>query len=56
MVAADRVSSVGHTAYRLLVEGDLSVSSVAYRVGYSPPHFSVAFRKCFGVSPKTLKA
>ncbi len=26
-----------------------------YRVGYTPAHFSVAFRKKFGVSPKSLR-
>ena len=29
--------------------------TVAYRVGYSPAHFSTAFRKRFGVSPKSLR-
>lgn len=42
-------------AYRLLSEGDMNVSSVAYRVGYSPAHLSVAFRKRFRLSPKQLK-
>ncbi|CBS89332.1 helix-turn-helix domain-containing protein [Azospirillum lipoferum] len=41
-------------AYRLLVEGEMSVSCAAYSVGYSPAHFSVAFRKKFGVSPKQV--
>lgn len=43
------------TAYRLLVEGEMNVSSAAYHVGYAPAHFSVAFRKRFGVSPKHLR-
>lgn len=41
-------------AYRLLVEGEMSVSCAAYSVGYSPAHFSVVFRKKFGVSPKEV--
>lgn len=43
------------TAYRMLVEGEMSVSSAAYYVGYSPAHFSVAFRKRFGISPKDIR-
>lgn len=43
------------TAYRLLTEEEMSVSSAAYRVGYSPAHFSVAFRKKYGSSPKSIK-
>ncbi|MCT4494880.1 AraC family transcriptional regulator [Bosea minatitlanensis] len=42
-------------ASRLLSAGDMNVSSVAYRVGYSPAHLSVAFRKRFRLSPKQLK-
>ncbi|NAN54073.1 AraC family transcriptional regulator [Pseudomonas protegens] len=42
-------------AYRLLASGETNVSSAAYRVGYSPAHFSTAFRKRFGVSPKSLR-
>ncbi len=38
-------------AFRLLADGEIGVSQAAYRVGYSPAHFSVAFRKRFGVSP-----
>lgn len=43
------------TAHQLLSTSDLSVSSVAYQVGYSPAHFSVAFRKRFGLSPKDIR-
>lgn len=42
-------------AYRLLASGESNVSSAAYRVGYSPAHFSIAFRKRFGVSPRELR-
>lgn len=42
-------------AYQLLSETGASVSSVAYQIGYSPAHFSVAFRKRYGVSPKSIK-
>ncbi|WP_347900785.1 AraC family transcriptional regulator [Pseudomonas purpurea] len=42
-------------AYRLLASGETNVSCAAYRVGYSPAHFSTAFRKRFGVSPKALR-
>ncbi|MCI1676676.1 MAG: AraC family transcriptional regulator [Ewingella americana] len=43
------------TAWQMLTAGDVSVSTAAYQVGYSPAHFSVAFRKKFGVSPKSLR-
>ncbi|MFS7221060.1 AraC family transcriptional regulator [Rahnella inusitata] len=33
----------------------MSVSTAAYHVGYTPAHFSVVFRKKFGVSPKSLR-
>lgn len=43
------------TAYhRLLNEGE-SISSVAYYVGYTPAHFSVAFRKRFGILPGDVR-
>lgn len=42
-------------AYRLLASGEINVSSAAYRVGYSPAHFSIAFRKRFGLSPSALR-
>lgn len=41
-------------AYRLLSTGAEQVSTVAWKVGYSPAHLSTAFRKRFGFSPKTL--
>lgn len=43
-------------AYELLCEGSVDVSTVAYQIGYSPAHLSVAFKKRFGVSPKEIKA
>lgn len=41
-------------AHELLRSGDLPVSSVAYRVGYEPAHFSVAFKRRFGVQPRKV--
>jgi AraC family transcriptional regulator, transcriptional activator of the genes for pyochelin and ferripyochelin receptors len=43
------------TAWRMLSTGEASVSSVAYQVGYSPAHFSVAFRKKYGFAPKEMR-
>ncbi|WP_072034438.1 helix-turn-helix domain-containing protein [Pantoea rodasii] len=43
------------TAWRMLSTGEASVSSVAYKVGYSPAHFSVAFRKKYGFAPKDMR-
>lgn len=43
-------------ARALLEAGGLSISQIAYSVGYEPAHFSTAFRKRFGVSPATYKA
>ena len=43
------------TAYSLPERGDLSVASVAQRVGYTPPYLSVAFRERFGCSPRAIK-
>lgn len=42
-------------AYRLMSTGEMSASAVAWHVGYSPAHFSVAFKKRFGISPGTLR-
>ncbi len=42
-------------AYRLMATGEMSASAVAWHVGYSPAHFSVAFKKRFGVSPGSLR-
>lgn len=41
-------------AHRLLTTREINVSTVAYQVGYSPAHFSVAFRKKFGISPSDI--
>ncbi|MCL2895829.1 helix-turn-helix domain-containing protein [Brenneria tiliae] len=43
------------TAYRLLATGEMSVSKVAYQIGYTPAHLSVAFRKKFGFAPKNMR-
>jgi len=43
------------TAWRMLSTGEANVSSVAYQVGYSPAHFSVAFRKKYGIAPKDMR-
>jgi AraC family transcriptional regulator, transcriptional activator of the genes for pyochelin and ferripyochelin receptors len=42
-------------AHQMLCDEEASVSTVAYRVGYSPAHFSVAFRKRFGISPSEIR-
>lgn len=42
-------------AYKLLSEGSIDVSSVAYQIGYSPAHLTVAFKKRFGILPKEMK-
>ncbi len=40
-------------AARLLEKGDLNISQITYAVGLTnPTHFSAAFKKYFGVSPK----
>lgn len=41
-------------AHRLLTTGEINVSTVAYQIGYSPAHFSVAFRKKYGISPSAI--
>ena len=44
-------------ARRLLGLGELSVTQVAQTVGYSHPgKFAAAFKKKFGINPKTLKS
>lgn len=44
-------------AAKLLEKGDVTVSQVAYTVGMSNPnHFSIAFKKYFGVSPTEYMA
>jgi len=46
-----------HSAQALLQERRLNVSEVAWEVGYTNVgHFSVAFRKFFGVRPKDFRA
>lgn len=42
-------------AYKLLSEGSIDVSTVAYEIGYSPAHLTVAFKKRFGILPKEMK-
>lgn len=42
-------------AYRLLSAGQVSVSEVAYSVGYGPAHFATIFRKRFGLAPSELR-
>ena len=37
-------------AHRMLCDEEANVSTVAYRVG-CPAHFSIAFRKRYGISP-----
>lgn len=45
------------TAYELLKVQNLSVSEVAYQVGYQhPPNFTTAFRQHFGYTPHRLRA
>ncbi len=39
----------------LILSGGLSVSEAAWHVGYAPAHFSVAFRRRFGVRPSDLR-
>lgn len=41
-------------AYRLLSTGAEPVSSIAWKIGYSPAYLSTSFRKRFGFSPKEL--
>ena len=44
-------------AARLLSEGDITVSQVAYAVGFAnPTHFSAAFKRHFGVTPSEYMA
>ena len=40
-------------AQQLLLEGEMTVSEIAYVVGYKhPTHFTAAFKKATGVCPK----
>lgn len=44
-------------AKRLLLDLDLSVAEIADRIGYKHPHhFTVAFKKKFGVTPSKMKS
>ncbi|WP_157926002.1 helix-turn-helix domain-containing protein [Proteus columbae] len=43
------------TTYNMLLNQDISVSSVAYSIGYTPAHFSVAFRKRFSLLPGDVR-
>ncbi|SHG80359.1 helix-turn-helix transcriptional regulator [Pollutimonas bauzanensis] len=42
-------------AHRMLCDEEANVSMVAYQVGYSPAHFSIAFRKRYGISPSEVR-
>jgi AraC family transcriptional activator of pyochelin receptor len=39
----------------MIASGEASVAVAAFRVGYSPAHFSSAFRKRFGIPPSALR-
>ena len=44
------------SAFKILKEDNLSVSEVAYMMGYNyPANFTTAFRKHFGFTPQTLR-
>ncbi len=43
------------TAFQLLTTTDANISTIAYQMGYTPAHFSVAFRKRFNLSPSDVK-
>jgi len=44
-------------AKKLLVQSNLSVSEIAYKVGYkTPAHFTRKFREEFGIPPSVLRA
>jgi AraC family transcriptional activator of pyochelin receptor len=42
-------------AHALIMEGEASVAEAAFRVGYTPAHFSSLFRKRFGLPPSALR-
>jgi AraC family transcriptional activator of pyochelin receptor len=42
-------------AYDMIASGEASVAVAAFRVGYSPAHFSGLFRKRFGIAPSVLR-
>ena len=42
-------------AQKMLLEGQLTVSEIAYRVGFSDPaYFSRSFKKMFGLAPSKV--
>ncbi|WP_274371103.1 helix-turn-helix transcriptional regulator [Morganella morganii] len=43
------------TAWQMLTTQGEAISSVAYHVGYTPAHFSVVFRKRFGMAPGEVR-
>lgn len=44
-------------AARLLKSDDISISQVTYAIGFSTPaHFTVAFKKYFGITPSEYMA
>lgn len=42
-------------AHALIANGDATVAEAAFRVGYTPAHFSSLFRKRFGIPPSALR-
>ncbi len=42
-------------AYQKVTASDLSVSEIAFQVGYQPAHFTTIFRKRFGLPPSELR-
>jgi AraC family transcriptional activator of pyochelin receptor len=45
-----------NAAFAALAEGTMSVSQVAYSVGYTPAHLSTLFRRKFGIPPSAVRA
>ncbi len=42
-------------AHALITEGEAGIAEAAFRVGYTPAHFSSLFRKRFGMPPSALR-
>jgi len=42
-------------AHRMLCDEDTHIAAIAARVGYTPAHFSMAFRARYGISPRALR-
>ena len=42
-------------AYAMIASGEASVAVAAFKVGYTPAHFSGLFRKRFGIAPSALR-